>query len=160
MGDDGTSERAELNEHQARWLRVTFERIDQVLGEIEVILAEPATTAAFPRYIADVTPAQRRMIEEYCARVRERLITSLARMGIPIEEPSIPASRAIQVALISIDDTAEELKPRRMRRWGAIPEAALTDLGDGASEVQALVRELRCILVDGVTDSPVDDGAA
>lgn len=160
MGDDGTSERAELNEHQARWLRVTFERIDRLLSEIEVILAEPATTAAFPRYIADVTPGKRRTIEEYCARIRERLVTSMVRMGILIEEPSIPASRAIQVVLISIDDTAEELKPRRMRRWGVIPEAALKDLGDGASEVQTLVRDLRCVLTDGVTDSPEDDGAA
>lgn len=160
MGDDGTSKRAELNKHQARWLRVTFERVDRLLAEIEVILAEPATTAAFPRYKADVTPAQRRAIEEYCARVRARLIASLAHMGILIEEPTIPASRAIQVALISIEDTAEELKPRRMRRWGAISEAALADMGDGASEVQALVRELRCALADGVMASPEDDGAA
>jgi len=130
-----------------------------LLSEIEVILAGPATTAAFPRDIADVTPAQRRTIEEYCARIQERLVRSLTRMGIPVEEPSIPASRAIQVALISIDDTVEELKSRRMRRWGAIPEAALTDLDDGASDVQALVRDFRCVLVDGVTGSPEDDGA-
>ncbi len=160
MGDDKTSERGELNEPQARWLRVTFEQVDRLLSEIEIILAEPATRAAFSRYIADVTPAQRRTIEEYSALIRERLVTSLARLGIPVEEPSIPASRAIQVALISIDDTAEELKPRRMRRWGAISEAALTDLGDGASDLQALVRDLRCVLADGVTASPEDDGAA
>lgn len=152
MEDHETDHRTELNEHQERWLRVTFERIDQVLGEIETVLEEPATTAAFPRHIQDVTPARRRMIEEALACIRVELVQSMIGMNIAVRPASIPASRAINVALISIDDTAEELRPVRMQRYAAISRGTAADLDRAADRLQSLVRDLRRALEnDGTT---------
>jgi len=53
-----------LNEFQVRGLTVTCQYVDKVIGEIEQILYSAASKAAFPRYIEDVTPTQRRTIED------------------------------------------------------------------------------------------------
>lgn len=104
-----------LNEFQARRVRVTCEYIDKLLGEVEEILHVTASKAAFPRFVPDVAPAQRRTIEDYLARLRAQLVRVLDGQRIPRERPSIPASRAIHAALGTIDVAVEELKPHYMR---------------------------------------------
>lgn len=113
---------ASLNEHQARRLRVTCQYIDKLLGEVEEILNIAASKAAFPLYASDVAPAQRRTIDDYISRVRAQLVRVLDGQGIATEKPSIPASRAIHVALGAVDIAIEELKPEYMRGYGELPE--------------------------------------
>jgi len=67
-----------LNESQARRLRVTCQYVDRLLGEIEALLNAAASKAAFPKYIPDVSPADRRTIEDYIARIRAQLIRVLS----------------------------------------------------------------------------------
>jgi hypothetical protein len=59
-----------LNESQARRLRVTCQYVDRLLGEIEALLNAAGSKAAFPKYIPDVSPADRRTIEDYIAFAR------------------------------------------------------------------------------------------
>lgn len=132
--------RASLNEHQARRLRITCEHIDRQLGEIERVLAEPTSRSAFPRNIADISPAQRRTIEDYIARARVQLVRVLSGLDVPVGPPSIPASRSIRVVLSSLDDAAEELRPNHMRGYGEMPPSVATELSGVASEIQSLVR--------------------
>lgn len=105
--------------------------------------------AAFPRFLPDVAPAHRRTIEDYFARLRTQLVRVLDGQGIPREAPSIPASRAIYVALCSIDMAAEELKPHYMRGCGALPEAASTELNGIVGELGSLVPKLDRYLAQG-----------
>src|ERR1019366_2920609 len=107
MDSQSTPNAGSLNEFQARRLRVTCQYIDKLLGEIEEVLNVAASKAAFPRYSADVAPAQRRTIEDYIARLRAQLIRVLDGQNIPREQPSISVSHAIRVTLGSIDDAAE-----------------------------------------------------
>ena len=59
-----------LNEDQVRLLRITCEHIDRLLSDIEGILNESASLAAFPSYTADIAPVQQKTIEDYIARIR------------------------------------------------------------------------------------------
>lgn len=59
-----------LNENQARRLSVTCKYIDKVIGEIQEILNSAASKAAFPQYIQDITPIQRRTIEVTSTHLR------------------------------------------------------------------------------------------
>jgi GTP-binding protein EngB required for normal cell division len=139
-----------LNEFQARRLRVTCQYIDKLLGEIEEILHVTSSRAAFPRFSPDVAPAQSRTIEDYVSRLRAQLVRVLDGQGIPREKPSIPASRAIHVALGTIDIAVEELKPHYMHGYGHLPEAAATELNGIVGELRGLVSKLDRYLLEGV----------
>jgi len=139
-----------LNEFQAGRLGVTCQYVDKLLSDIQAILNVAASKAAFPRYSADVAPAQRQTIEDYIARIRAQLVRVLDGQAIPREKPSIPASRAIHVALGAIDIAVEELKPQYMRGYGDLSEAAVIELNGIAGELRSLVSKLDRYLVEGV----------
>jgi hypothetical protein len=145
-----------LNEPQARRLRVSCQHIDGLLSDIENILNESASKTAFPRYSSDITPAQRRVIEDYIARIRASLVRILDGQGISREQPSIPASRAIAFTLVSIDIAVEELKPKYMRGYGAVTVAAGRDLNKIAGELHGLIAGLDKYLAGGREQDPWD----
>ena len=138
-----------LNENHIRRLRVTCQHIDRTLSEIEGILNESASRAAFPTYAPDLLLAQRKTIEDYIARVRARLIRVLEGQGIVVKEPDIPVSRAVRGRLYSIDIAAEELKPKYMRGYGDVAAATATELNGIAGELQGLVARLDQYLAGG-----------
>jgi len=146
-----------LNEFQAQRLRVTCQYIDKLLGEIEVILNTGASKAAFPRYELDVVPVQRQAIEGYVSRLRAQVVRVLDEQKISQEKPFIPASRAIRVALATIEIAIEELKPKYMRGYGDVSEAVVTELNGIVGELLSLVSEFDRYLAAGLVgtdDSP------
>lgn len=138
-----------LNEHQAHYLFVTCQQIDKVLSDIEGILNESTSQAAFPAYYPDLTPAQQKTIKNYIAHIRARLIQILDWQGIDYKQPGIPASKAIHSRINSIDIAAEELKPKYMRGFGEVSETAATELNGIAGELQGLVTRLDGYLTGG-----------
>jgi GTP-binding protein EngB required for normal cell division len=148
LGEQKTRE--SLNEYQARRLRVACQYIDKLLGDIEGILAVTTSKAAFPRYSADILPAQRRTIEDYIARVRAQLVRVLEGQGIAREKPSIPASRAIHVNLGAVDIAAEELKPEYMHGYGDVPEKVATELNGIVGELSGLIHRFDLYLSEGI----------
>jgi GTP-binding protein EngB required for normal cell division len=141
--------RASLNEFQARRLSVTCQYIDRVVGEIEEILHSSGSKAAFPKLIQDVTPAQRRTIEDYLARIRAQLVRVLDGQGIPRPEAWIPASRAVYTSLTVIDIAVEELRPRYMRGYGEVPAELATELEGISGELRGLVARVNQYLLQG-----------
>ncbi len=150
MGSQDSPSAGLLNEFQARRLRVTCQYIDKLLGEISEILHVSSSKVAFPRFLPDIAPAQSRTIEDYLARLRAQLVRVLDGQGIPREKPSIPASRAVHVALGTIDIAVEELKPHYMQGYGDLPEAAATELNGIVGELRGLVSKLDRYLLEGV----------
>ena len=142
--------RESLNPFQANRLRITCQYIDKLLGEIEEILNTTTSKAAFPRYSADILPAQRRTIDDYIARVRAQLVRILEGQSIAREKPSIPASRAVHVNLGAIDIAAEELKPKYMRGYGEVPESVATELNGIVGELSGLIHRFDRYLSEGV----------
>ena len=140
---------ASLNEFQARRLSVTCQYIDKVVGEIEEVLNSAASKAAFPKLIQDVTPAQRRTIEDYLARIRAQLARVLEGQGIPRPEAWIPASRAVYTSLTVIDIAVEELRPRYMRGYGKVPAEMATELEGISGELRGLVARVHQYLLQG-----------
>ncbi|HLI63551.1 MAG TPA: hypothetical protein VKV05_09130 [Terriglobales bacterium] len=131
-----------LNASQRQRLLITCKHIDKLLGDIEATLNAAGTNTIFPNYVNDVTPAQRRTIEEYIAHVRDRLLEVLARQSLAPEEPRISARHSIQVNLTFIDIAITELAPRHMRGYGAVSQEGAADLNGIVEELQAAVNEL------------------
>lgn len=136
-----------LNEFQARGLSVTCQYIDKMIGEIEQVLNSSASKAAFPKFIKDVTPAQRRTIEDYLARIRAQLTRVLDGQGIPRPEPTIPVSRAVFTALLTIDIAVEELRPSYMRGYGEVSPELVTELEGICGELRGLVSRVNQYLL-------------
>jgi GTP-binding protein EngB required for normal cell division len=150
MSSEPREARESLNPYQANRLRITCHYIDKLLADVEGVLHTSDSQAAFPRYSADILPAQRRTIEDYIARVRAQLARILAGQGILPEPPSIPASRAIHVLLGAIDIAAEELKPKYMAGYGVVPESVATELNGIVGELSGLIGRFDRFLSAGI----------
>jgi len=138
-----------LNESQARRLRVTCQYVDRLLSDIEALLNAAASKAAFPKYIPDVSPADRRTIEDYIARVRAQLGRVLSGQGITPEPPEIPARRAVRANLTGIDIAVEELRPKYMVGFGAVDAGVAVELDGIVGEMRGLVARLDRYVAQG-----------
>jgi GTP-binding protein EngB required for normal cell division len=147
-------EKPALNESQAKRLRIACEHMDQLLAGIEHILGEGELEPAFPRYIPDITPGQRKTIEDYVARIRARLIMVLDGQGIPRRQGMVRASLAISTTLISMDISAEEMKPRYMKGYGNVSDDTAAELNGIAGELESLIMQLHLFMKQGAGQDP------
>jgi hypothetical protein len=138
MNEDSIS----LNPSQRQRLLITCKHIDRLLGDIEATLNAAASKSAFPSYVGDITPIQRKTIEDYVARLRVQLLQVLARHSLAPEEPHIAASHSIDVGLTFIEIAIAELDPHYMRGYGPVSEEGANDLHGVIAELQSAVKEL------------------
>ncbi|MGC2792766.1 MAG: dynamin family protein, partial [Candidatus Sulfotelmatobacter sp.] len=138
-----------LNSNHERRLRVTCRHIDKLLAEMESALNVSTSKLAFPQYVPDLSPAQRRVIEDYIGRIRAQLIRVLDGQGMERPTADIPVSRSLHSYLTFVDIATEELKPEYMRGYGEVPSAAAVELNGIAGELQGLVRQLDQYLMRG-----------
>jgi hypothetical protein len=140
-----------LNSSHQRRLSVTCRYIDKLLADMESSLNVSASKVAFPQYVLDISPSQRRIIEDYISQIRARLIRVLEGQGIERPPADIPVSRSLRVNLNFVDIAAEELKPEYMRGYGEVPLAAAVELNGIAAELKSLARQLGQYLTRGST---------
>ena len=125
----------ELNEPQQRRLASTCKYIDGLLCNIERALHSAASQSPFPRYVPDIAPAQRRVIEDHIRRLRAQLLRVMAGQRLKPEPAEISVTQSVMTDLAFIDIAVEELKPRYMRGYGAVAV-------DAADELDKVVHEL------------------
>ena len=131
-----------LNANHERRLSVTCRHIDKLLSDMEGALNAAASKVAFPQYVSDLAPAQRRVIEDYISRIRAQLVRVLDGQHIERPVADIPVSRSLHAVLTFIDIAVEELKPEYMRGYGQVPAAAAVELNGIAGELRGLVNQL------------------
>jgi len=141
-----------LNSNHQRRLAVTCRYIDKLLAEMESSLNISASKLAFPQYSADLSPMQRKVIEDYISRIRAQLVRVLDGQGMERPTADIPVSRSLHANLAFVDIAAEELKPEYMRGYGEVPRQAAIELNGIAGELQGLVRQLDHYLMRGATE--------
>jgi hypothetical protein len=127
-----------LNENHQRHLRVTCEYMDKLLEEAESILRADASGSPFPRYITQISPENRRVIEEYIADMRAQFVRILGGLGISRDVVAIQDAHAIYVLLNSIEIAIDDLRPRNMRGFGEVPPELAQELDGIADGLQAL----------------------
>jgi len=135
------NEEAGLNEHHLRRLLVSCQYLDHLLSEITDVLNTAHSQGAFPKYFIDISPAERKVIEDYSARIRRQLLRLVERHGIA-HEPAIPASRALHSLLAVAQISAEELNPKYLRGYGKVPESAAAVMRPLVGELQDLIADL------------------
>jgi hypothetical protein len=135
-----------LNPSQRQRLLITCKHIDKLLGDIEDTLHAASSCSVFPAYVSDITAPQRQAIEERISRLRAHLLQVLSGQALAPEQPHIPASHSIEVALTFVEISIAELAPRHMRGYGPVSEKAAADLHGIVAGLNRAVQELhRCV---------------
>jgi GTP-binding protein EngB required for normal cell division len=142
-----------LNSNHERRLSVTCRHIDKLLADMESILNVSSSKLAFPQYTSDLTPAHRRVIEDYISRIRAQLIRVLDGQNVERPPADIPVTRSLHSTLTFVDIAVEELKPDYMRGYGEVPPAAAIELNGIAGELRGLVRQLDQYLMRGAGEN-------
>jgi hypothetical protein len=140
------SEQNDLNEHHRRRLLVSCEYVDRLLADIESVVAAETSLTAFPKYIQDLTAGEKRLMEEYVAALRAQLVALLQARKVAVASPAISSRHSMLTCLGYIDIAVEELKPRYMGGYGAVPPALVPELDKAVEEVQATVRRAIAVL--------------
>jgi len=132
----------ELNAAQQRRLSMTCKYIDGLLSDIEHALHAPESESPFPHYVVDVTPAQARLIKDHIRRLRAQLYKALDWQHMKPGPPEIPVSQLVITNLGFVEIAVEELKPRYMRGYGAVPEDAIGGLNQVVDELRKLAQSI------------------
>lgn len=135
-----------LNDNQKRRLRVSCEYIDKLLSDIESVLNTSTSGSPFPKYRDDLSLAQRKVAQDYIARIRAQLVRVLEGQEVPLSNERIGARHALRTTLEFIDIAVEELKPKYMRGYGELPAAVVPELNGIVGELQAVVKKFSAYL--------------
>jgi GTP-binding protein EngB required for normal cell division len=138
-----------LNESQQRHLRVSCEYIDRLLADIEHVVMASSSQSLFPRHVSTLTPVQKKIIFDYLARIRSRLLSVLDTQHLRPGPPDVPDVFAIRTTLNFVDIAIEELKPKYMRGYGDMPEALVPRVEGIVDELRSIVQKLSQYLSGG-----------
>jgi GTP-binding protein EngB required for normal cell division len=139
-----------LNPSQKRHLLTSAQYADKLLSEIEAVLSAANSRSPFPKFKADIAAAQAKVVQDYVARLRDRMVRVLASQGIEPPPPAFGSIHSIRVTLAFVRIAFEECTPGRMRGYGAVPESKVQELNGVVGEMTAAVDKLNQYLAQGL----------
>jgi hypothetical protein len=139
-----------LSSFQKNHLLSICSHVDRLLTDIETILAVSATPSPFQKYSNDVSPAQRKVLLDYLARIRAQMVRALESQNTSPEPHQIGAIHAIRTTLMFAEIAIEELEPKYMRGYGEVREAAIPGLHGIVIELKGLLQKLSSYLARGL----------
>jgi GTP-binding protein EngB required for normal cell division len=146
---DAEEQRHNLNPSQRRHLLTSCQYADKLLSEIESVLAASQSKSPFPRFKPDISPGQAKVVQDYISRMRAQLLRILASHGIPIPPAMFGSAHSIRVTLGFVDIAFDEVRPKRMLGYGALPPAAGTQLSGLVDEMHGIAARLAAYLAQG-----------
>jgi len=148
MGSDDAA--AELNSSQRLHLVNSAQYADKLLADVESVLLASKSKSPFRKYKNSLLPAQVRVVGDYIARIRARIVRVLDAQGIPLPEPKFESIHAIRVTLAFVTVAFEECTPGRMRGYGDVPESKIPELNGLVDEMVNAVEKLDSYLAQGL----------
>lgn len=133
---------AEFNDNHKRVLGNTFRHVDTRLADLEQEMEAGDSKSAFQEYTVDISLAQRRMIIRYNAVIRDAMLKFLKDQGIPVKSENTSLQRVAKTAIQFLHITFEELRPKYLRGYGALPEDAARELNEFATRIQKLLDQM------------------
>ena len=143
-----------LNSSHKHHLLTSFKYVDELLSDVESILLSSTSKSPFPRYRADLSPVQIKVVQDYIARIRAQMIQVLKSQGISPPERRVGATHAIRVNLEFTTIAFDDCRPAALRGYGEVPESAIPELDGLLEEMRSLVRKLSTYLAQDVGQDP------
>jgi GTP-binding protein EngB required for normal cell division len=139
-----------VNSSQKLHLLTSCQYVDKLLAEIESVLAASGSRSPFPKYRPDISPVQAKVTQDYIARIRAQMVCALQNYGIELPGPPLGAIHSIRVTLGCASIAFDECRPRNMRGYGELPEAAVPELNGFIEEMKSLIGRLDGYLAQGL----------
>lgn len=137
-----------VNDNHRRALTSTFRHIDEILVEIEAVVAGLGSSSPFAEYVQDLTPTQRQVVMDSLNEVRKRMAEILDRIGAESGGRKTSASWSILNSLTFAGIALDDSRPARLNGYGQLSpdaakalEAILGDLARSVSRVQTYLRQ-------------------
>jgi GTP-binding protein EngB required for normal cell division len=118
-----------MNESQKRSVLFSFLDIHRRLADMEAMLAQSLTTSPFSQYVNDLSPTERRVVQDYFNRLRSTMRGCLQEADIPLEVHRTSLRWSLQCGMIFLNIAVAEISPDRLRGYGPL---------DADGKVQAL----------------------
>lgn len=134
---------AEMNENHKKVLLIRFRHVDSLLSEFECLLDVVIPRSPLQQYKNDISADLRKQLQTRCDAVREAMFRILKDRGIDIGEPVQSVLRHLRTSIEFADMAIEELRPKYIRGYGALSDAAKDDLNAIASELQDLLKQIK-----------------
>jgi hypothetical protein len=140
-----------FNDNHRRRLQAAFQQLVKAFGEVEGLLDEDAPAVRDGLYTEDLETAERSLLRDDLACLRQAVADGLRAMGLEPSPPRCGLSWAVRSQLVSLADALAELEPQRMRRYGGLSD-------DAAERLRNVLDELRRRL--DAASRRLSDGAA
>lgn len=125
-----------LNEYQRQTIQSGFRDIQHRLEEMESMLAQSLIDSPFARYVNDLSPTERKVIQDYFGRIREAMRVCLREAEIPLELRRTSLRWAMRGGLIFLDSAVSEMAAERLTGYGELS-------AEGRMVAERIQRELR-----------------
>src|ERR1035441_1242420 len=137
-----------LNEAQRRRIFSNAQYADKLLSDVEAILSASESKSIFPKYVADLSPPQVKLIRSYIARFRNQLARAMDGLGIVPEGPALGSLHSIRVTLTFVRIAVQEMAPHYLRGYGEVPGSVTPQLQGLCAELEGLLERLSAALAD------------
>jgi GTP-binding protein EngB required for normal cell division len=133
-----------LNAYQRQTILFGFRDVHHRLANMEAMLAQSLIDSPFSQYVNDLSPTERKVIQDYFGRIREAMQTLLHEAGISLEVHRTSLRWALQGGLIFLDSAVSEIAPERLTGYGELSE-------EGRAEAERIQHELRRLIDRALT---------
>jgi GTP-binding protein EngB required for normal cell division len=146
-----------LNSSHKHHLLTHFKYVDDLLSDVESVLVSSGSKSPFPKYRADLSPVQMKVIRDYIAQIRAQMLQVLKSQGISPPEPDIPATRSVRVNLVFADIAFDECRPDALRGYGEVPRSAIQELNGLVEEMRGLIRKVSTYVAEDLGEDFHDE---
>lgn len=136
----------DLNENHKRILLIKFRHVDELLSEFECILDIRIPRAPLQQYVNDIDGDLRKRVEKQCDAFREAMLRILREQGIDAGKADKSVLNNINTSVIFADMAIEELRPKYIKGYGKLSDAAVNELNAIAGELQGLLKQIKANL--------------
>jgi len=117
--------------------------VDNLLIDVEKILAPSYSRVLFPQYIVDCLTEKRSYIEEEIRCFRDAMASVMADVGVSPEPPSVSARRFFSTSLSFAEMSLEKIKPEHMVAYGKMTPSAEKKLAEIFQFLQISIRKMK-----------------
>jgi GTP-binding protein EngB required for normal cell division len=141
---------ADLNPAQRRAILCGFLDIHRRMAEIEALVLTSGRPSAFAEYVNDLSPTESKIIQDYFARIRTAMQTHLRKLGVPVDIWPTSLRWAVHCRIVGVDNTVDELRPSKLRGFGAVAEKTVTECTEIREDLGRLVNQVAAYLRQGL----------
>lgn len=139
-----------FSESHKRHLLVTFRYVDELLTEAASQAGEAESDLLFPRYMADATAVQRRIIGDHLRRLRLVLRRFLEAQQLEGDAPNVSGLWAFRCSINFAQAALEDANPAKLAGYGALASGAAEEIERLLAEVNRILDQLSIYLERGL----------